>query len=115
MLEGMNQWGCIDSASVAIDIDYTVNEFIPTGFTPNGDGLNDIFRIGNVKYDKLIDFSVFNRWGQLVYHNTWDVKEGWDGTFNGVPQGIGTYYYNIILGTPNGKTKNFKGEVTLIR
>jgi len=114
-VEGMNQWGCVDYGYVSLSMDYSVNEFIPTGFTPNGDGHNDIFRIGNIKYDKLVDFSVFNRWGQLIYHNTYDPKQGWDGTFNGVPQEMGVYFYNIILASPSGKNKNFKGEVTLIR
>jgi trimeric autotransporter adhesin len=114
-VEGMNVWGCLDTASVYITVDFEVNEFIPTAFTPNGDGLNDIFRIGNVKYDKLVDFSIFNRWGQCVYHNSYQSTQGWDGTFHGVQQEIGTYFYNIILTTPGGKTKYFKGEVTLIR
>ncbi len=98
-----------------ITIDFDTKEFIPTAFTPNGDGLNDVFRIGNIKYDRLDDFSIYNRWGQLVYHNTYDPTQGWDGTFNGVKQDMGTYFYNIVITTPNGKTKNFKGEVILMR
>jgi len=114
-VQGMNVWGCLDTASVNIVIDDNVNEFVPNAFTPNNDGRNDIFRIGNVKYDKLVDFSIYNRWGQLVYHNEYEPTEGWDGKFNGVPQDMGTYYYNIILTRPDGTTKNFKGEVILIR
>ena len=112
---GMNSWGCTDTGAVDITIDYNVNEYLPNSFTPNNDGHNDIFRLGNIKYDKLVDFSIFNRWGELVYHNTYDPTKGWDGYYNGVPQDIGVYNYNIILGTPNGTLKYLKGTVTLIR
>jgi len=112
---GINQWGCADTVNVNVNVDYNVDEFIPNTFTPNGDGYNDIFRLGNIKYDKLVDFSIFNRWGQLVYHNSYDATKGWDGTFNGVPQPIGTYNYYITLDTPEGKLKYFKGTVTLLR
>jgi len=111
---GMNTWGCRDTASVTISVDHT-NECIPNAFTPNGDGLNDVFRICNLRYERLVDFSVFNRWGQLVYHNTNDATKGWDGTFNGVPQDVGVYNYVIILARVDGTNKIYKGDVTLIR
>ena len=114
-VRGMNSWGCMDSAQVLITVDNNINEFIPTGFTPNGDGNNDIFRIGNMKYDKLLEFNVYNRWGQLIYHNNSDGSKGWDGTFNGVTQDMGVYNYSIILVVPGGKLKYIKGDVTLLR
>ena len=112
---GMNEWGCRDSAKVIITINYNAYEFVPSAFTPNGDGKNDIFRIVNQKFVKLIDFSVFDRWGKLIYHNTYDAKQGWDGNYNGVAQDMGVYFYSIIVETPDGKIKSFKGDVTLIR
>jgi len=115
IVEGMNIWGCRDSVTVSINVDNNITEFVPAAFTPNNDGKNDVFRIVNMKYDKLVDFTVFNRWGQMIYHNTGDPNKGWDGTFNGVPQDMGTYYYNIILSRPDGTTKTLKGDVTLIR
>ena len=111
---GMNQWGCKDSNSVTITLDY-LGDFIPSAFTPNGDGLNDIFRMYNVPNLKLVDFRVMNRWGQIVYENTTDPKKGWDGTFNGAPQDMGVYNYMIIFSRPDGPDKVFKGNVTLIR
>ncbi len=110
-----SQWGCTDSAHVTITVNNVSPVIIPSAFTPNGDGLNDIFRVGNLKYQKLVEFSVYNRWGQLVYHNTWDPKEGWDGTFNGAQQDMGVYNYIIILADPNGNNVVYKGDVTLIR
>jgi gliding motility-associated-like protein len=114
-VEGINTWGCRDTASVRLTIDYDITELMPTAFTPNNDGNNDVFRIVNVKYDKLVEFNIYNRWGQLVYHNPYSPAEGWDGTYRGVSQDIGTYYYNIIVTRPDGKTKTIKGEVILMR
>ena len=88
---------------------------MPNTFTPNGDGLNDIFKIENIKFDKLVEFSVFNRWGQMVYHNNSDATKGWDGTFNGQQCDMGVYNYSIILAEPSGKNKYFKGTVSLVR
>lgn len=66
---------------------------VPNVFTPNGDGVNDEFR---VVYRSLAEFHcwVYNRWGKLVYH--WDdPAKGWDGTINGHPAAEGAYYYII--------------------
>ncbi|MBX2907391.1 MAG: gliding motility-associated C-terminal domain-containing protein [Taibaiella sp.] len=114
-VNGMNEWGCHDSELVTIKVLFDEEETIPNAFTPNGDGLNDVFRIGRMKYKKLIDFTVYDRWGQEVYHNPWDPNGGWDGTFNGVPQDMGTYYYSITIESASGKLRYYKGDVTLIR
>jgi gliding motility-associated-like protein len=112
---GMDTYGCVDSASLTITVDSTMNEFVPSGFTPNGDGLNDIFRPTFLKYQKLVEFTVYNRWGQKVF-STSNKDEGWDGTFNSQPQDMGVYFYNIIVSRA-GYSNNqiYKGEVTLIR
>jgi gliding motility-associated-like protein len=112
---GMDTYGCVDSVSLTITVDSTMNEFVPSGFTPNGDGLNDVFRPTFLKYQKLVEFSVYNRWGQKVF-STSNKDEGWDGTFNSQPQDMGVYFYNIIVSRA-GYSNNqiYKGEVTLIR
>jgi gliding motility-associated-like protein len=114
MVIGMNQWGCKDTAYVRMDIDYTMHEIIPSAFSPNGDGRNDVFRIINLKYQRIIEFKVFNRWGELVYDDI-NPTHGWDGTYKGVPQPPGVYYYLIRVATPGGIMRNYKGDVTLIR
>ena len=114
MVVGMSPYGCRDSAYVTIRVDQGVTEFVPEAFTPNGDGLNDLFRVYNLHYQKLVDFSVYNRWGHQVFH-TIDPKTGWDGTLNGVAQDMGTYYYQIIVAHPDGLQKTITGSVTLIR
>ena len=112
---GMNGYGCRDTVNETISVDATTNECMPTAFTPNNDGLNDVFKLCNMTYQKLVEFSIYNRWGQMVYHNTTDPAKGWDGTFNGVPQDMGVYNYVYIIGQPDGTDKVYKGAVTLIR
>jgi gliding motility-associated-like protein len=115
---GMNEWGCRDTAYVTIEVDSMLEEYIPTAFTPNGDGRNDVFRIGNLRHRQLVDFKVFNRWGEVIYQNTSDPSGGWDGTFKGAPQDMGVYHYLIIIGKPGSggsEQKVYKGDVTLIR
>jgi gliding motility-associated-like protein len=111
---GMNAYGCPDTAEIIVYVDVDSHEFIPTGFTPNGDGKNDIFRLVRLKYQKLVDFSVFNRWGERVFQ-TANIEEGWDGKFNGVPQDMGVYFYVATVAKPDGTQKVYKGDVTLIR
>ena len=66
---------------------------IPTAFTPNKDGLNDVYRVG---FRDALKFSmkIFNRWGEMIYATT-DPLKGWDGTYKGVPQPIGAYVFLI--------------------
>jgi gliding motility-associated-like protein len=111
---GTNLYGCLDSAKITVNLDIDRLEDMPTGFTPDGDGLNDVFRITHLKYKKLVEFRVYNRWGQEVF-NTGNPEIGWDGTYHGVPQDIGVYSYQIIIAESDGTQKVYKGSVTLIR
>ena len=111
----MNSDSCYASDTITIYVDNELSKFIPTAFTPNGDGLNDVFRLCNVHYQKLVEFSVYNRWGQMVYHNTTDPMKGWDGTFNGQPQDMGVYQYLIRVAYPDGYVETYQGNVTLVR
>lgn len=114
ILQVMNLWGCRDTFSVKVYTDLDVDQFVPTAFTPNGDGQNDIFRIFKLRFQKLVDFRIYNRWGQMIFQSS-NPEVGWDGTFKGVKQDMGTYVYEIIIALPNGENKSFKGNVTLIR
>ncbi len=90
------------------------NLFFPSAFTPNGDGLNDIARfVGDVSNVKDFVLRIFNRRGQEVYVST-NVNDGWDGTHNGQPAAMTTYYYYIKY-TYMGKEHLDKGDLTLIR
>lgn len=111
---GMNEYGCTDTAYVKMGIDYAMSESIPSAFSPNGDGMNDAFRIINLKYQRVLEFRIFNRWGQQVFETT-DAKASWDGTYKGVAQEAGVYGYIIRIATPDGKVRAYKGDVTLVR
>jgi gliding motility-associated-like protein len=88
--------------------------FIPSAFTPNGDGNNDVFRILNVHGQKLQSFSVFNRLGERIFY-TKSVSGGWNGSFRGEQQPPGSYIYIIKITNLAGKLKIYKGTVVLIR
>jgi len=109
---GTNEQGCSDSATVTILVDDRL--FVPNAFTPNNDGLNDVFRINNFGYRAVATMRIFNRWGQKVFE-TFDGTRGWDGTFNGRPADVGTYYYQIHLSMNDGSLNLLKGEVSLVR
>ncbi|MCW5908000.1 MAG: gliding motility-associated C-terminal domain-containing protein [Chitinophagales bacterium] len=87
---------------------------LPTAFSPNGDGVNDIFRILNTNIT-LKHFEIYNRWGELVFFTT-DLQTGWDGTYKGVEQELGVYVWHAdYVVTKNGKRKSAKGNVTLVK
>jgi gliding motility-associated-like protein len=113
-VHGIAENGCRNIDSVFVDIDYRDNLFIPSAFTPNGDGKNDVFRVANITFQRLMEFRVFNRWGQEIYSTT-DHKKGWDGSWRGVPQDMGVYQYLIRVAYPDGLVESYKGNVTLVR
>lgn len=110
-----NEQNCVDSASVTVRVFKTEPQiFVPTGFTPNGDGQNDVVRPIAVGMTRIEYFRIYNRWGQLVFSTTINGK-GWDGRINGKEQGTGVYVW-IVKGTDfTGKVVSAKGTVTLIR
>ena len=92
---------------------YTDNVYVPNTFTPNGDGLNDVFKV-YAQGVKEMKFMVFNQWGQKMFETN-NPAVGWDGKFNGKLQPTGVYLYvcRIVLAT--GEVINKKGNVTLVR
>jgi gliding motility-associated-like protein len=111
---GLDGNGCRDSADIIIYLDTTMTQDIPSGFTPNGDGINDVFKPVGIKFQNLVEFRVFNRWGQeLFYTNNKEV--GWDGTYHGEKQDLGVYNYLIVVSRPGQTNIVYKGNVTLLR
>lgn len=87
--------------------------YVPNTFTPNGDGVNDVmYARSNVILE--IDFNIYDRWGQLVFH-TDDITKGWDGVFNGKPCNPDVFGYYVKFKCNNGKESFKKGNITLIR
>ncbi|HTB06042.1 MAG TPA: gliding motility-associated C-terminal domain-containing protein, partial [Bacteroidia bacterium] len=86
---------------------------IPDGFTPNGDGTNDVWNLRNVSEFPGIVVEVFNRWGEQLFRSA-GYKTPWDGTYDGKPLPVGTYYYVINLNDPRFP-KAYTGPVTIMR
>ncbi|MBQ7531211.1 MAG: gliding motility-associated C-terminal domain-containing protein [Paludibacteraceae bacterium] len=102
-----------DSTEITVNISAS-DLRVPNVFTPNGDGLNDEFR---VQYRSLAEFHcwVYNRWGKLVYEWT-DPAKGWDGTINGRPAAEGAYFYVIrARGTDADPNQGYKTKAAYRR
>lgn len=104
-----------DSISLQF-IDCDCNDlFIPNAFSPNEDGLNDIFRpIITCDVLKFYTLQIFNRFGQQVFQS-FRVSEGWDGKLNSKPVDVGVYFYYLKFSDSKGDINTYKGEITLLR
>ncbi|NML41533.1 T9SS type B sorting domain-containing protein [Chitinophaga sp. G-6-1-13] len=91
-----NEWGCKASDNVNIQEKYCgCDVYLPTAFSPNGDGKNDIFKPVLYCVTKKFRFRVYNRWGQLIFSTT-NPGEGWNGTLpGGNKAGIGSYIWTL--------------------
>jgi gliding motility-associated-like protein len=103
--------GCRASATVTVFVNGVL--YVPNTFTPDGDGLNDLFltRATEVGEFRLL---VFNRWGEEIFAST-ALDRGWDGTYQGVASPIGTYAWRIDLREINGTQRTVFGHVNLVR
>jgi gliding motility-associated-like protein len=106
--------GCIARDSVKIEVFKGSAVYVPTAFTPNGNGLNEILRPGYKGIKKLHYFTIYNRWGQQVF-TTSDISRGWDGLQRGKPLGTGTFVWMLRAEDVVGKIYTLKGTFVLIR
>lgn len=107
--------GCVGSDIINIKVfNVDPDMYVPTAFSPNGDGTNDIFRPILLGMKSLTYFRVYNRFGQLLYSTT-DIGKGWDGKFAGRGQDPATYVWYAEGVTYRGEIKKKKGYVVLIR
>lgn len=111
-LTATNNDGCTTTKTASVKV-YSLF-LMPNAFTPNNDNTNDVFRIPPHTPIVLGSFSVYNRWGQLIFYAK-DVNQGWDGTIKGYPAPGGVYVYVIHAKDNNGKDVSVKGSVVLIR
>jgi len=107
-----NSDGCSATKTASVKV-YSLF-LMPNAFTPNNDNTNDVFRIPPHTPIVLNSFSVYNRWGQLIFF-TKDVNLGWDGTIKGYPAPGGVYVYVVHAKNNTGKDVSVKGSVVLIR
>ena len=116
-LHVVSSHGCVDSVSHIIHIapDFTI--YLPTAFTPNGDGKNDVFGpVGSMLDNSNYEMWIFDRWGAMIYH-TKDINDGWDGKANGGSEIAQEDAYVWKLQTKDNQNmeRTLYGHVSLIR
>ncbi|MEX0882718.1 MAG: PKD domain-containing protein, partial [Cyclobacteriaceae bacterium] len=112
-LLAIDAYGCQTETTLEIEIwDYFLE--IPNVFSPNGDGLNDYFM---PKFIQLasIDFTIMNKWGEIVFHTDDIDSKGWDGYYLGVEAVPGNYVYQLKFITNDGRTGSENGALMLLR
>jgi gliding motility-associated-like protein len=102
-----------DTVTVFVNKGGITSFFIPSAFSPNGDGVNDCFKVKSYTFLKSVDISIYNRFGNIVYHSTTD-NDCWDGTYKGSPAEAGNYVYYIKT-ADNCDPFFRKGNLVLIR
>ena len=108
------EYGCVGHDTIMVKVYQGPTYYVPNAFSPNGDGLNDVFRPIPVGISYTEFFRVFNRWGEMVYSgNQW--LKGWDGTFKGKLAPLGVYTWVVKGVDQNGKKVEMKGTVMLVQ
>jgi gliding motility-associated-like protein len=90
------------------------NVFIPTAFSPNGDGRNDVFKMMESPFHQLVFLNVYNRWGELVFKGN-TTNPFWDGTYKGKLVEVGNYFFQLSAVCKDGTAIDRKGDVMVVR
>jgi len=111
---------CMETAQIQVRVDVERNVFIPTAFSPNNDGINDIFQIFNDEgITQIKKFMIFDRAGEMLYdrNNIFPGTDdyGWDGRFRTKEMSDGVYVYYIEVEFLDGHMIPYKGDVTLVK
>jgi gliding motility-associated-like protein len=106
--------GCVDEASVNVSVFKGSAIYVPTAFTPNNDGLNDILKPYYIGIKSLYYFTIFDRWGKKVFYTT-DMKKGWNGNWQGQLYNSGTFSWVLKAVDQVGKIFDLKGIFVLIK
>lgn len=107
----------LDSIIITVEDCGECRLWLPSSFTPNGDGLNDVF-LGRASCNNIelngYRLRIYSRWGQLIFEST-NTQKGWDGSFLNKPVPMGTYVYTAEYGFGQTGRKSTKGTITVIR
>lgn len=119
LVEATDLRGCraSDAITVFVQTDRTI--LVPTAFSPNGDGENDLLLVHGSEGIQILEFRVYDRWGELLYQDRDfpinETSRGWNGSFRGKEMGPGVYIWNLEAEFPDGLRLPFQGQTTLIR
>lgn len=116
----VTNYGCAGSDTIQIKAFCSnAQVFVPSGFTPDGDGNNDIMMVRAKGVKTIKVFRIFNRWGEMVFERynfqPNDAAAGWDGTVRGAMSASGVFVYTLEAVCENGTSYTYKGNITLIR
>jgi gliding motility-associated-like protein len=111
-----NQHGCIDTIFQYILMNGVYSFYLPNGFTPNGDGINDLFYPQGEGIDETkFEFYIFNSWGDQIFEST-EINKAWDGTHLNEPAPLGVYVWKVVTKDIYTNEKRvYHGHVTLLR
>jgi len=109
-----NRWGCKDSAFQEVWVGPGARVYAPNAFSPDGDGLNDHFRVSASGFSAF-RLLIYNRWGRLIYESTDYATHGWDGTVDGIPAPADVYMWEVVVLDHEGKQHQVSGMVHLVR
>jgi gliding motility-associated-like protein len=113
--------GCFGSGDLLIEVDPSRNVYIPNAFTPNNDGINDIFGpFTGTGVRRIQNMQIFDRWGELVFFEDDFLPDplgttGWDGRFGGSVMNPAVFVYIISVEFTDDQVLTYKGNVTLLR
>jgi gliding motility-associated-like protein len=110
---------CQDEASVQVEVEKPRRIYIPNAFSPNGDGVNDLFYIMGNGFAKVKQLTIADRWGNVVFQNNGcsinDSTCSWDGSLKGRPLNPGVFIYTTQIEFLDGATQQYSGLINLIR
>ncbi len=113
--------GCIGQDRITIFVNTEHEVLVPTAFTPNADGFNDLLLVHGTSsmVNQILSFQLYDRWGELVFEDKGftinDPTRGWDGQYKGKDMVPGVYVWYVEVQYIDGSTKGFKGETNLLR
>ena len=108
-----NDIGCSDIFTKLVQVEDAFKLFTPNAFSPNNDNTNDVFSITS-RGVKVFNILIFNRWGEILFQSS-DIKDSWDGTFDGENVHEGIYYYSLYGKDYKNDVFQEKGEIMLLR
>jgi gliding motility-associated-like protein len=119
-VEVMDENGCTDVSNITVNVQFDKAVYIPNAFSPNGDGINDFFRVfGNSSVLRVQNMLIADRWGEIVYEaediNLDEEQRFWDGVHRGKDMNNNVLVYYVVVEYIDGRTEEFKGDVTIMK
>ena len=107
-------------SNITVNVQFDKAVYIPNAFSPNGDGINDFFRVfGNSSVLRVQNMLIADRWGEIVYEaediNLDEEQRFWDGVHRGKDMNNNVLVYYVVVEYIDGRTEEFKGDVTIMK